>query len=122
PPPVTRRAPHMRMILSAGALALAILLPTAASAQTVNMVAALTGADENPAVLTGAVGTGEFAVDVANREIGVTLRLFNIPTGTTAGHIHAGPRGVNGPVVLNFPIPVGRSGDITLSFRVGGTT
>jgi CHRD domain-containing protein len=113
----------MNKILSACALALAMLVPAiSASAQTVNMIATLTGAEENPPTLTGAVASADFAVDTDNREIQVNLRIFNIPTGTTAGHIHAGPRGVNGPVVLNFPIPVGRSGDITLSFRVGGTT
>ena len=109
----------MRTMLSACALALAILLPAMASAQTVNMTATLTGGEENPAVLTGAVGTANVAVDSGNREIQVDLRLFNIPTGTTAGHIHAGPRGVNGPVVIDFPIPQGRTGDLTLSFRVG---
>ena len=109
----------MRTMLSACALALAILLPATTSAQTVNMTATLTGGEENPAVLTAAVGTAIVAVDSSNREIGVELRLFNIPTGTTAGHIHAGPRGVNGPVVIDFPIPAGRTGDLTLSFRVG---
>lgn len=109
----------MKQFLPASALALAFLLPSAASAQTVNMTATLTGGEENPAVLTGAVGTAEVAVDTANREIAVTLRLFNLPTGTTAGHIHAGPRGVNGPVVIDFPIPTGRTGDLTLTFRVG---
>lgn len=109
----------MKQFLSASALALAFLLPSAASAQTVNMTATLIGGEENPAVLTGAVGTAEVAVDTANREIAVTLRLFNIPTSTTAGHIHAGSRGVNGPVVIDFPIPAGRTGDLTLTFRVG---
>jgi hypothetical protein len=109
----------MKMMLSACALALAFLLPASASAQTVTMVATLTGGEENPAILTGAVGTAEAAVDTENREIAVTLRLFNLPTGTTAGHIHAGPRGVNGPVVIDFPIPAGRTGDLTLTFRVG---
>jgi len=109
----------MRMLLSACALALAFLLPAAASAQSVSMVASLTGGEENPAVLTGAVGTAEVAIDGASRELTVSLRLFNVPTGTTAGHIHAGPRGVNGPVVIDFPIPAGRTGDISLDFRVG---
>jgi CHRD domain len=115
----------MKQIFSACALALALLLPAAsASAQTsatqvVNMVANLTGGEENPAILTGAVGTATLAIDRTNREIAVELRLFNLPTGTTAGHIHIAPRGVNGPVVVDFPIPTGRTGDLTLSFRVG---
>ena len=108
----------MRTLLSACALALAFLLPASASAQTATMVATLTGAEENPAVLTGAVGTAEVAIDGGSRELTVSLRLFNIPTGTTAGHIHTGPRGVNGPVVIDFPIPAGRTGDIALDFRV----
>ena len=84
------------------------------------MVATLTGGEENPGILTGAVGTAEIAIDTTNRELTVTLRLFNIPTGTTAGHIHAGARGLNGPVVIDFPIPAGRTGDLTMEFRVGG--
>lgn len=110
----------MKTILSAYALALAILLSAApASAQVVNMVATLTGGEENPAVLTGAVGTAEVSVDTANRELVVSLRLFNLPAASTAGHIHVAPRGVNGPVVIDFPIPAGETGDMTLMFRVG---
>jgi CHRD domain len=110
----------MRTLLSACALALAFLLPaSSASAQSVTMIATLTGGEENPAVLTGAVGTAEVAIDPGSRELTVSIRLFNVPTGTTAGHIHAGPRGVNGPVIIDFPIPTGRTGDLSLDFRVG---
>lgn len=116
----TKEITSMKTMLSAGALALVFLLPTPAAAQDVRMVATLTGGEENPAILTGAVGTAEVAVDATNRELTVTLRLFNLPTNTTAGHIHVGPRGVNGPVIIDFPIPAGRTGDLTLEFRVGG--
>jgi hypothetical protein len=85
----------MKKIVYACALTLATLVPAAASAQTVNMVASLTGGEENPAILTGAVGTAELAVDTGAPEIQVTLRLFNLPTNSTAGHIHVAPRGVN---------------------------
>ena len=113
----------MKTMLAAGAFALALLLLPAAtaSAQVVNMTATLTGGEENPAILTGAVGVADVSVDQTGRDIAVTLRLFNLPTGTTAGHIHAGPRGVNGPVVVDFPIPAGRTGDLTLTFRVGNS-
>ena len=110
----------MRTLLSAFALAMALMLSAAsASAQTISMVATLTGGEENPPVLTGAVGTAELEIDPVSREIEVTIRVFNLPTGSTAGHIHAGPRGVNGPVVVDFPIPTGRTGDFALTFRVG---
>src|SRR4030095_15285093 len=88
----------------------------------------LTGAEETTATagvlgqLTGAVGLATVAVDPVNEEISVTLALFNFATGTTAGHIHVGPRGVAGPVVINFPIPTQRTGDLPLVFRVGATS
>jgi hypothetical protein len=107
-------------MLSACAFALAVLLAAApASAQEVSMIATLTGGEENPAILTGAVGTAEVTVDVPNEEVTVTLRVFNLPTDSTAGHIHVGPRGVNGPVILDFPVPAGRTGDLSLTFRLG---
>lgn len=116
----------MKRLLCGAAVAAAVLFSaTPSSAQVVNMTATLGGAEETTAtagvlgLLTGAVGTATVSVDAANEEIAVTLQLFNFATGTTAGHIHVGPRGVAGPVVINFPIPTGRTGDLPLSFRVG---
>jgi hypothetical protein len=66
------------------------------------------------------VGTAEVSVDRVNREVAVTLNVFNTPTATTAGHIHVGPAGIAGPVVLNFPAGVvGRTGDFAMTFRLG---
>jgi hypothetical protein len=104
----------------AGALAAVLLTASPAAAQTVTLTTTLYGGDETPPLNTGALGTAEVSVDVANREIAVTLRIFNIPTTTTAGHIHVGPRGVAGPVVIDFPATIaGRTGDFTMTFRVG---
>src|SRR5262245_51161126 len=101
----------MKRLLCGAAVAATLLISaTPSSAQVVNMPATLTGAEETTAtagvlgILTGAVGTAVVAVDPVNEEISVTLALFNFATGTTAGHIHVGPRGVAGPVVINFPI------------------
>jgi hypothetical protein len=89
-------------------------------AQTVRMRATLSSGEETPAaLLSGAAGAADFAVDMTNNEISVDLRVFNLPTGTTAGHIHVGPRGVSGPVVIDFPIPTGRTGDLAQVFRIG---
>jgi hypothetical protein len=116
----------MKRLLCGAAVAAALLISaTPSSAQVVNMTATLTGAEETTAtpgvlgLLTGAVGTATVSVDATNEEVAVQLNLFNFATGTSAGHIHVGPRGVAGPVVLNFPIPSGRTGDLPLSFRLG---
>ena len=102
--------------------AAAVLLTAAsASAQVIKMAAVLSPGEETPALLSGAVGTAEVGVDTTNREISVTLRVFNLPTASTAGHIHVGPRGVAGPIILDFPNIPGRVGDFTLSFRLSQT-
>lgn len=102
----------------AGVVALMLASAPAASAQT--LTANLNGGEETPILNTGAVGTVEVTVDVPNQEIIVTLRVFNAPTPTTAGHIHIGPVGIAGPVVINFPAALnGRTGDFAMNFRVG---
>lgn len=100
------------------ALAALALTATAASAQVIQMTAVLSSGDETPALLSGAVGTAEVGVDVGAKELSITLRVFNMPTATTAGHIHVGPKGVAGPVVIDFPGIPGRIGDFVLAFRV----
>jgi CHRD domain len=116
----------MKRLLCGAAVAAALLVSaTPSSAQVVNMTATLTGAEETTStpgvlgLLTGAVGTATVAVDATNQELSISLNLFNFATGTTAGHIHVGPRGVAGPVVINFPIPTGRTNDLPLTFRLG---
>ena len=96
-----------------------LVFASAASAQTVTLTANLQGGNETPPVLTGMVGTAEVTVDLVNREVVVSLRVFNTPTPTVAGHIHVGSVGLAGPVVLNFPDIPGRSGDFNMSFRLG---
>jgi CHRD domain-containing protein len=103
--------------------ALVFVLSTHASAQTITLRANLNGGEETPTILnTGAVGTVEVSVDATNREVAVTLKVFNLPTPATAGHIHIGSKGIGGPTVLNFPPSlVGRTGDFTMVFRLGDT-
>ena len=112
----------MRKILSVCVMAAAATLfqGTSASAQTaVFLRATLTGGEETPTpVLTGAVGTVEIGVDTVNQEIAVQMHVFNLSAGSTASHIHIGPKGVSAPVVIDFPIGAGRTGDFTLVFRV----
>ncbi len=109
--------------LSVLAAGLMLMLAASASAQVINFEATLSGGEEAPApgLNTGAVGAAEVGVDLTNREVVVNLQLFNIPTGTTAGHIHAGARGTSGPVILDFNFPAGRTGDMPITFRLGSS-
>jgi hypothetical protein len=106
------------IITFASSAALALALTGTASAQVLRMAASLSAGEETPALLSGAVGTAELGVDVGANEVTVTLSVFNIPTMTSAGHIHVGPRGVAGPVVLDFPAIAGRTGDFAVTFRL----
>ncbi len=103
------------------AVAALSMITTPAAAQTVRMAATLSGGEETPApgIATGASGTASVSVDVLNQELTVTLTVFNLPSPTSAAHIHVSPRGLSGPVVIDFPIPTGRTGDLTISFRAG---
>jgi hypothetical protein len=103
-----------------GICAAALLLAAApASAADTRMVANLSGGEEAPTqVLTGAFGTATVTIDSVAQRVTVDLTVYNLPTGSTAGHIHAGPRGVAGPVVLDFTFPPGRTGDFAIQFRL----
>ena len=46
------------------------------------------------------------------------LRVFNLPTGSTASHIHIGPKGVVGPGGHRFPDRPGGPATSRLNFRV----
>jgi len=107
------------LAVSAVVFGLTLMAPLAASAQIVHLSATLTGDNESPGVLTGAAGSAEITLDVDAREMKVTLKAFNLPTTSTASHIHVGGKGLAGPVVVNFPITTGVTGDITQTFRVG---
>ena len=52
----------------AGAVAAVLLAASPAHAQIVTLTATLYGGDETPALNTGALGTAEVSIDVANRE------------------------------------------------------
>jgi hypothetical protein len=104
------------------AAATALLVSVApVAAQDVQLVATLTGGEETPSpgILTGSVGTATVTLDLANKQIVVDLVVLNLPAASTAGHIHVGPRGIAGPVVIDFAFPAGRTGDFGLQFRLG---
>ncbi|MEQ1572837.1 MAG: CHRD domain-containing protein [Vicinamibacterales bacterium] len=100
--------------------AVLVLGAVPASAADIKMIANLTGGEETPAaVVSGAVGTAAVTVDPVTLGITVELTVFNLPTGSTAGHIHAGARGAAGPVIVDFTFPAGRTGDFAMVLRLG---
>lgn len=110
-----------RGLLVAVALAVATLLPTAVSAQTLTSqwAAALTGANEVPANASTARGSFTATIDEAANTITWSLSVPSI-TNATAAHLHTGQAGINGPVVLSlFAAP---SGSPAQAVNVSGTS
>lgn len=107
----------MRRLLSvAGAAALALLVGTAsAEAQNVNFTALLSGANETPGIASGAGGTATVTLNTATRTVTYKVDVYNMPSGTTAAHFHAGGPGVAGPVVVNFTVQTSISNDFSIS-------
>ena len=58
---------------------------------------------------------------MAARTVTYRVDVFNLPSGVTASHIHAGAVGTNGPVVVNFAPPVPASNDFGFSGTVRDT-
>jgi hypothetical protein len=109
----------IRILLLAATIATLGALP--AAAQTYTLTATLTGAGENPGINTGAFGTSTVTVDLGARTVTYRVDVFNLPSGVSASHIHAGAVGTNGPVVINFAPPVPASNDFGFSGTVRDT-
>ena len=81
------------VVLVAAALVGFAAAPT--SAQTFTLTASLNGANEPPipGINTGAFGSATVVVDMTARTVTYTVNVFNLPSGVTASHIHAGAAG-----------------------------
>ena len=110
----------MRRVLSFAIAGLCVLFVSAAQAQaqTVVYTATLSGSNEAPPVpATGAGGFATVTVNMTTQTIDWVVDVYNLPSGVTAAHIHAGGVGVAGPVVVNFTVPTNASND----FRISGS-
>ena len=65
----------------------------------------------------GAGGFATITINLGAQTLEWVVDVYNLPSGVTAGHIHAGGAAVAGPVVVNFVVPTGASND----FRITGT-
>jgi hypothetical protein len=112
---------EMKQALMVIALACGLVAASATGAQAQNRVtvrAMLGGGNEVPGVSAGAHGEAVVTVDRSAGTIDYEVNIYGLPTGVVASHIHSGTAGVNGPVVINFPIAaVGQSG----SFQIKGS-
>ena len=95
-----------------------------ASAQTYTLTATLTGGQETPApgLNTGAFGNATVVVNMGTRTVTWTVNVFNLPSGVTAGHIHAGSSGTAGPTLVNFTVPTGASNEFSINGSAADTT
>lgn len=111
------------LVLGASALVVAALAqaPAGASNHIITLTATLSGSQENPGVTTGAFGHATVTVDRNTGAITVNGAIYNLGSGLTAGHIHVGGPGVNGPVVLNFPVTPNVSNDFGFSFNLNAS-
>lgn len=109
----------MRRALTLAIAGLFVLLVSAAQAQAqvYTLVAQLSGGNEVPGIASGSGGTATVTVDATAKTISWVVDVYNLPSGVTQSHIHAGSPGVAGPVIINFPVTVAVSND----FRYTGT-
>lgn len=84
-------------------LVLAVLLIAASAQAQIHLTAALTGADEFPAVVTTANGTGSFVLSEDWSELKYVVTYQGLSgTLTAGGHFHTGTPGRTGPVVKSI--------------------
>jgi hypothetical protein len=116
-------ASRWKMMVFAAVAAVGLAAP--ASAQVYTLTATLTGAGEatqtTNGINTGAFGDATVVVDMGARTVNYTVRVFNLPSGVSASHIHIGPAMTAGPVVVNFAVPVPASNDFGFSGTVRDT-
>lgn len=121
-----------RLIL---AVVCGLMLPTSAWAQGVppptqlpipnetSFRAFLEGAEENPPIAnSGAWGTFQLTIDPAAQTASYILRVWNLPSGVSVGHIHVGTDNTNGPTVLTFTLPTNASNDFQVTQTVALST
>ena len=55
---------------------------------------------------------------MVNKEVSLSLVVWNIPMGVVGGHIHVGAAGVAGPVIFNLAPTAGTTGDFSINTRL----
>jgi CHRD domain-containing protein/PEP-CTERM motif-containing protein len=91
----------MKRLLAVAVLACSL---AAANAQIYNFTISATGAQETPPnLLSPAAGGGIAVFDASTDMISVSLFFTGLSAPASAAHIHVGPLGVAGPVIVPMP-------------------
>lgn len=75
-------------------------------------IAYMNGGQENPPVAGAATGNGVVSVNATGTQALVTMNWAGLSGNATAGHVHSGRSGVNGPVVCNLSPTAAASGTV----------
>jgi CHRD domain-containing protein len=89
--------------------AFAARLPGSAHGGT-PLAADLAGGNETPPNATTATGSARITVNSGHDEVCWEISFSGLVAPATAAHIHVGPPGVAGPIVLPTPVPPVTSG------------
>jgi len=97
----------MRAFAIAGTLALLGLLGIApAQANPKVYSATLSATEETPTPgPSGGTGAAAMTIDMVAKTLCYDVRWSPEVGNPTAGHIHKGPKGLNGPIVVQFDLP-----------------
>ncbi len=92
-----------------------LLQAVSAHAATITFNATLLGSNEAPTpTASTATGIGSFTFDTVAQDITYVIGYSALSSSAGAAHIHFGPVGVSGPIILPFsPSPTGTSGTLS---------
>jgi CHRD domain len=91
-----------------------LLQAVSSHAATITFNANLLGANETPPIATAGNGVGIFTFDTVAQNITFSLNYSALSSNAQMAHIHFGPVGVSGPIILPFsPNPTGTSGSLS---------
>lgn len=91
----------MKVLYRLALTAFLALLPfSLANGEIVPIAVPLDGGQQVPPVATPGTGTGTLTVDLVAQTIAGSVAFSGLTAPTTAGHIHQGAAGINGPVII----------------------
>ena len=79
-----------------------LIQAVSAHAATITFTANLLGSNETPPNSSPATGLGTFIFDTIAQDIIYTVSYSGLTSNSTMAHIHFGPVGTSGPIILPF--------------------